>query len=928
MDSVLPTHEAFPSLQHLGTLRNGGFVTDKPKNKPPLSLRSRRITSISSSMQTPPPYTSHRNRSLADGQSSWNGNVLNLGRNRRLWKLIHNGQLEMAFTFFKNMVSSGEIPGRLAYRRLIRDLCKARRIGIAAQVIEALESCQGLAPDYLIYTELVEALCEAREIDDALNLFNRMYTDERCCNPDVVAYNILINALFRERRFDQAMKLVDEMKSRGCEPTEVTCSTVVNAMCTESRFDEAVKFLNSYGSPPCTVSYNIVLNGLCSVGRFNDAEKLLPEMASRKGCSPSAVTFRILIHSLSNKGLSSRAMEWLDAMPKYGCTPDPFHYNPVIVSLCREKKMEMAIEYTKVMKSSGCNPNITIYNTLLAGWWGCDNVDAAVELFTEILTSSSCSPNVATYRISIEGLSRFRRIDEALELFGMVRRMKGYKLNIKTYATLILGLIKDSRVDEAMEVLDEMKRLQPEVHGKYYNMIVSELCKVGEIDLAIDVFVYMVLSGCKPENATYAGLIEGIARAGFGEEGMELMNELLLRGAELVEALCEAREIDNALNLFNSMYTDERCCNPDVVAYNILINALFRERRFDQAMKLLDEMKSRGCELTEVTCSTVVNAMCTESRFDEAVKFLNSYGSPPCTVSYNIVLNALCSVGRFNDAEKLLPEMASRKGCSPSAVTFRILIHSLSNKGLSSRAMEWLDAMPKYGCTPDPFQYNPVIVSLCREKKMEMAIEYTKVMKSRGCNPNITIYNSLLSGWWWCDNVDAAVELLTEMLTSSNCSPNVATYRISIEGLSRFRRIDEALELFGMVRRMKGYKLNIKTYAMLIVGLIKDSRVDEAMEVLDELKRIQPEVHGKYYNMIVSELCKVGEIDLAIDVFVYMVLNGCKPENATYAELIEGIARAGFGEEGMELMNELLLRGAMDKGWSKNVAARIERICR
>ncbi|CAN1156525.1 hypothetical protein LINPERPRIM_LOCUS20264, partial [Linum perenne] len=29
----------------------------------------------------------------------------------------------------------------------------------------------------------------------------------------------------------------------------------------------------------------------------------------------------------------------------------------------------------------------------------------------------------------------------------------------------------------------------------------------------------------------------------------------------------------------------------------------------------------------------------------------------------------------------------------------------------------------------------------------------------------------------------------------------------------------------------------------------------------------------------------------------------------------------------MELMNEKLLRRAMDKGWSKSVAARIERIC-
>ncbi|CAN1220233.1 Pentatricopeptide repeat-containing protein At1g09900 [Linum perenne] len=518
MDLILPTHESFYSLQHLSTLRNGGFVTDKPKKSPlsslrngsSLSLRIRRVTAVSWNQMT------------ADFHSLESETT-------RLLDLIEKGKLEEGFTFFKNMLDSqGEVPDS-ACRYLIDRLCRAGKTLMAAQVVDFLKGRNIL--NIPIYTALIKGLCNAREIDNALKLVRRMHAEEEeegGCKPDTYIYNILINSMFRQGRFEQAMKLLDEMRSKGCEPNAFICRSVVNWLCKDGRLDEAFEFVTSNNGFRRHVDlYNTVLNGLCIAGRLVDAEKLLADMQ----CSPSVVTFKILIRTLCQKGLSGRAMKLLESMPRFGCVANPCHYNPVIQSLCKEKRMPEAIHCIEVMRLRGCDPNIATFNTLLAGFWKDGKVDAAIELFNELVSSKTYSPNISTYTIVIEGLSRVGKADQGLEILNAMRRGKGLEPDASTYTRLICGFIREARVEEGMEILDELEELQVEMPPNCYNSIITALCSIEEIDRAIDMLAHMVSKGCKPTQASYAKVIEGLASAGLCKEGMELLNELCLRGA-------------------------------------------------------------------------------------------------------------------------------------------------------------------------------------------------------------------------------------------------------------------------------------------------------------------------------------------------------------------------------------------------------------
>ncbi|CAN0896991.1 Pentatricopeptide repeat-containing protein At1g09900 [Linum grandiflorum] len=435
-------------------------------------------------------------------------------------------------------------------------------------------------------------------------------------------------------------------------------------------------------------------------------------------------------------------------------------------------------------------------------------------------------------------------------------------------------------------------------------------------------------------------LIEKLCNAGRTRKAARVL-ELLERSKEItleiraysgyVIGLCSAGEADDALNLLRRLHSEEGRCKPDVYLYNIVINAMLGKGRFEQVMKLLDEMRSKGIKPDAVTCNTMVGWMCKQGRLDEAIKMVTSRSSSygwrtPGVKSYDTVLNALCRAERFVDAAKLLADMEDREGCSPSVVTFNILIRSLCSKSLSYRAITLLESMPQYGCKPDLHHYNQVIDCLCKEKKIEMVIECIEVMISRGCYPHIVIFNTLLAGLCLHGSADAAVELFNELRASRYCTANLGSYNIMIEGLSRLGRASQALKLLDEARCFRGFKLS--KCAVLIVGLISERDIDNAMRILDELKRSRVVVSTYCYNWIIKALCNAGETDRAIDLLVYMVSNGHSLAYASYAAVVEGLASVGLVKEGQELVNELSLRGVVDKGFANGLATKIEKMDR
>ncbi|KAG0492008.1 hypothetical protein HPP92_005057 [Vanilla planifolia] len=62
------------------------------------------------------------------------------------------------------------------------------------------------------------------------------------------------------------------------------------------------------------------------------------------------------------------------------------------------------------------------------------------------------------------------------------------------------------------------------------------------------------------------------------------------------------------------------------------------------------------------------------------------------------------------------------------------------------------------------------------------------------------------------------------------------------------------------------------------------------------------------YNTLIHGFCRANRINAAIDVLLEMVSKGCKPTDATYVRLVEGMAYYGHKAEAMEVARELVER--------------------
>ncbi|CAL5406925.1 unnamed protein product [Camellia sinensis] len=460
---------------------------------------------------------------------------------------------------------------------------------------------------------------------------------------------------------------------------------------------------------------------------------------------------------------------------------------------------------------------------------------------------------------------------------------KGFKPGVILCTKLMKGFFNSKIVERAIRVMEILESHgEPDVFA--YNVLISGLCKVNQIESANQVLNRMRNRGFLPDIVTY-NIIIG--------------------------SLCSRGKLESALKVLNQLLKDN--CKPTVITYTILIEATILEGGVNDAMKLLDEMLQRGLQPDIYTYNAIIRGLCREGMLDRAFDFVRSLpgkGCNPDVISYNMLLREVLNQGKWNDGEKLVTKMCSI-GCKPNVVTYSILISSLCRKGKIDEAVSVLKLMMEKGLSPGTYSYDPLISALCREGKLVLAIELLDYMISTGCSPDIVNYNTILSALCKNGNADHAMEIF-DMLGEIGCPPDVSSYNTMFSALWNNGDRTRALRMISEMvnKRIEPDEI---TYNSLISCLCRDGMVDEAIGLLGDMEGsgFRPTVIT--YNIVLLGLCKAHRIDNAIDTLAEMVEKGCLPNETTCILLVEGIGFAGWRPEAMELANSLFTMDVISK---------------
>ncbi|KAL6974008.1 hypothetical protein U1Q18_028190 [Sarracenia purpurea var. burkii] len=98
---------------------------------------------------------------------------------------------------------------------------------------------------------------------------------------------------------------------------------------------------------------------------------------------------------------------------------------------------------------------------------------------------------------------------------------------------------------------------------------------------------------------------------------------------------------------------------PDVVTYGIIVNAHYKAKKYNEAIRVFHKMESNNIKPTPHIYCTLFNGSGSEKRLSEALKFVElskAGGFIPEAPTYNALVGSCCCSNRIYDAYKVVDE--------------------------------------------------------------------------------------------------------------------------------------------------------------------------------------------------------------------------------------------------------------------------------
>nr|XP_027191950.1 uncharacterized protein LOC101508252 isoform X1 [Cicer arietinum]XP_027191951.1 uncharacterized protein LOC101508252 isoform X1 [Cicer arietinum] len=528
---------------------------------------------------------------------------------------------------------------------------------------------------------------------------------------------------------------------------------------------------------------------------------------------------------------------------------------------------------------------------------------------------------------------------------------------------LLMGLFKSGRTTDALHILDQMLELNSEFppddftgevvfgelvkrerpgkgladeeimglvtklgeHGVFpdtfkLTQLISKLCGKRKNCVAWELLHGVMKLGGPVEAASCNALLTGLGR----ERDIQKMNKLLAEMEELkirpsvitfgilINHLCKARRIDEALGVFDKLRgkgeKNRNGVEPDVVLYNTLIDGLCKVGREEDGLSLLEEMKTeKKNRPNTVTYNCLIDGFCKAGNIDKARELfglMNEEGVQPNVVTLNTLVGGMCKIGRVYSAVEFLNEMKG-KGLKGNAVTYTALISAFCGVNNIDQAMQYFDEMLSSGCSPDAIVYYSLISGLSIAGRMDDASVVVSQLKRAGFGLDRTCYNVLISGFCKKKKLERVYEMLNQM-EETGVKPDTVTYNTLVSYLGKAGDFAAASKVMEKMIK-EGLKPSVVTYGAVIHAYCLKKNVDEAMKIFEEMcsTSIVPP-NTVIYNILIDALCKINNVEKAVSLMDDMKVKGVRPNTTTYNAILKGVRDKRMLHKAFELMDRMV----------------------
>ncbi|KAG6411890.1 hypothetical protein SASPL_124543 [Salvia splendens] len=492
-------------------------------------------------------------------------------------------------------------------------------------------------------------------------------------------------------------------------------------------------------------------------------------------------------------------------------------------------------------------------------------------------------------------------LDSRIQLLHMLASDNLWEVTHK----VLIFLIKEccTSKEDILKVtygIEEMGKIGFRVNYPCYSVLLMYLAKLDLGLIAFSVFNRMLEDGFVLGEIDYRMLVNALCKNGFVQAAEMFVSTVLKLGfaldvhlcTSLVLGNCRAREVDEALEVFDVM-SGEGGCGVNSVTYTILVHGLCEVGRLEEACGLREEMSEKGYRSSACTYTVLIKAMCDQGLMDRAFGLMDEMageGCKPNVYTYTVLVDMLCREGRIEEANGMFRKML-RDGLSPNIVTYNVLINCYCKEGLVVSAFELLGLMERRHCKPNIRTYNELMEGLCNIGKSHKAVALLRKAIDNGLFPNEVTFNILISGFCKAGQLSMALKVLCAM-SSSGVEPDQFSYTAFVDSLCKMGRPEQACVFIGLVVK-KGLPVDEVALTALIQGYCKTGRDRYALMLLERMVEDRCLTSPHAFNILLDVLSKEVELVRGNVVLGKMLKHGLAPSVITYTLLADGLCRAG-----------------------------------
>ncbi|KAK7308874.1 hypothetical protein RJT34_05179 [Clitoria ternatea] len=574
-----------------------------------------------------------------------------------------------------------------------------------------------------------------------------------------------------------------------------------------------------------------------------------------------------------------------------------------------------------------------------------------------------------TESLVVDVMNKVKQPQLCVDFFLWAGRQIGYSHTPLVYDALIelMGCHGNDRVPE--KLLSQIRDDDKELLRRLLNFLIQKCCRNGLWNVALEELGRLKDFGYKPSPTTYNALIQVFLKAdkldtaylvhremsdsGFSMDGYTLScfayslckagrcgDALDLIEKEesvpdtvfynrMISGLCEASLFEEAMDVLNRMRSNS--CIPNVVTYRILLSGCLAKGRLGRCKRILSMMITEGCYPNREMFNSLMHAYCKSRDYSYAYKLFKKMlkcGCQPGYVLYNIFIGSVCSNEELPTSDVLeLAENAYSEMLDSGIVLNKVNVSNfarcLCGAGKFDKAFKIICEMMSKGFIPDDTTYSKVIGFLCDSSKVEKALFLFEEMKRNGIVPSVHTYTILIDSFCKAGLIQQARKWFDEMLRDG-CTPNVVTYTALIHAYMKARKVVDANKLFEMML-LEGCKPNVVTYTALIDGHCKAGHIDKAYQIYARMRGdIESSDMDMYFNLdgnhcetpnvitygaLVDGLCKANRVKEARELLDAMSVHDCEPNQIVYDALIDGFCKIGKLEDAQEVFVKMSERG-------------------